>query len=164
MHTGRLNHSGASFSQTEVRPWSQYLSQGLDPASRRNLWDVVKAGRAGRGIVLTTHSMEEAEVLCDRLGIFVDGRLVCVGAPKEIASRYGKYLVRPHLSQVPNKGGSKHAAPTVCSNVESCRYRPVGQGTRARHCCWECSESGRDVRVQVTFSSPWRFVWCRCSP
>lgn len=68
--------------------------QGLDPASRRNLWDVVKAGRAGRGIILTTHSMEEAEVLCDRLGIFVDGRLVCIGAPKEIASRYGKYLVR----------------------------------------------------------------------
>jgi len=41
--------------------------QGLDPASRRNLWDVVKAGRAGRAIVLTTHSMEEAEVLCDHL-------------------------------------------------------------------------------------------------
>lgn len=38
--------------------------------------------------------MEEAEVLCDRLGIFVDGRLVCVGAPKAIAARYGTYLVR----------------------------------------------------------------------
>ena len=54
----------------------------MDPASRRNLWGVVKAARAGRGIILTTHSMEEAEVLCDRLGIFVDGRLVCVGAPR----------------------------------------------------------------------------------
>jgi ABC-type multidrug transport system ATPase subunit len=69
-------------------------AQGLDPASRRNLWDVVKAGRAGRGIILTTHSMQEAEVLCDRLGIFVDGRLVCIGPPKEVAARYGKYLVR----------------------------------------------------------------------
>ena len=68
-------------------------AQGLDPASRRNLWDVVKAGRAGRGIILTTHSMQEAEVLCDRLGIFVDGRLVCIGQPKEVAARYGKYLV-----------------------------------------------------------------------
>ena len=55
---------------------------------------MVKAGRAGRGIILTTHSMEEAEVLCDRLGIFVDGRLVCVGAPKAIAARYGTYLAR----------------------------------------------------------------------
>jgi len=68
-------------------------STGLDPASRRNLWDVVKQSREGRGIVLTTHSMEEAEVLCDRLGIFVDGRLICVGAPKEITARYGGYLV-----------------------------------------------------------------------
>lgn len=68
---------------------------GLDPASRRNLWDVVKQSREGRGIVLTTHSMEEAEVLCDRLGIFVDGRLICVGAPKEITARYGGYLVSP---------------------------------------------------------------------
>jgi ABC-type multidrug transport system ATPase subunit len=40
--------------------------QGLDPASRRNLWDVVKSNKAGRAIVLTTHSMEEAEMLCDR--------------------------------------------------------------------------------------------------
>ncbi|GBF94154.1 ABC transporter A family [Raphidocelis subcapitata] len=68
-------------------------STGLDPASRRNLWDVVKASKAGRGIVLTTHSMEEAETLCDRLGIFVDGQLVCIGNPKEITSRYGGYLV-----------------------------------------------------------------------
>ena len=76
-------------------PYTVYfvLTQGLDPASRRNLWDVVKAARTGRGIILTTHSMEEAEVLCDRLGIFVDGRLVCVGAPKAIAARYGTYLV-----------------------------------------------------------------------
>ncbi len=68
--------------------------QGLDPASRRNLWDVVKSSKRGRAIVLTTHSMEEAEMLCDRLGIFVDGRLVCIGNPREITSRYGGYLVR----------------------------------------------------------------------
>lgn len=36
--------------------------QGLDPASRRNLWEVVKKSRAGRGIVLTTHSMEEVRL------------------------------------------------------------------------------------------------------
>ena len=36
--------------------------QGLDPASRRNLWDVVKNAKRNRGIILTTHSMEEAEV------------------------------------------------------------------------------------------------------
>ncbi|EFJ52407.1 hypothetical protein VOLCADRAFT_79211 [Volvox carteri f. nagariensis] len=68
-------------------------STGLDPASRRNLWDVVRANKDGRAIILTTHSMEEAEILCDRLGIFVDGQLVCIGNPREITSRYAGYLV-----------------------------------------------------------------------
>jgi len=68
-------------------------STGLDPSSRQNLWSVVKSAKAGRGIILTTHSMEEAAVLCDRLGIFVNGQLVCIGAPKELTARYGGYLV-----------------------------------------------------------------------
>ncbi|KAL7139200.1 hypothetical protein ABFS83_09G034600 [Erythranthe nasuta] len=62
---------------------------GLDPASRNMLWDVVKRAKQNRAIILTTHSMEEAEYLCDRLGIFVDGRLQCVGNPKELKGRYG---------------------------------------------------------------------------
>eukprot|EP00798_Chlamydomonas_sp_ICE-L_P006110 gene6110-2714_t len=68
-------------------------STGLDPNSRRNLWNVVLGNKAGRAMILTTHSMDEAEALCDRLGIFVDGQLVCIGDPKEITSRYGGYLV-----------------------------------------------------------------------
>ncbi|KAI3974934.1 hypothetical protein MKX01_005045 [Papaver californicum] len=64
-------------------------STGLDPSSRNNLWSVVKRFKENRAIILTTHSMEEAEVLCDRLGIFVDGSLQCVGNPKELKRRYG---------------------------------------------------------------------------
>uniref|UniRef100_K3ZQI4 ABC transporter domain-containing protein n=1 Tax=Setaria italica TaxID=4555 RepID=K3ZQI4_SETIT len=64
-------------------------STGLDPASRNNLWNVVKEAKRNRAIILTTHSMEEAEVLCDRLGIFVDGDFQCLGNPKELKARYG---------------------------------------------------------------------------
>lgn len=64
-------------------------STGLDPASRNNLWNVVKRAKQNRAIILTTHSMEEAEHLCDRLGIFVDGSLQCIGNPKELKGRYG---------------------------------------------------------------------------
>ncbi|XP_024973039.1 ABC transporter A family member 7-like isoform X1 [Cynara cardunculus var. scolymus] len=64
-------------------------STGLDPASRNNLWNVVKQAKQNRAIILTTHSMEEAEHLCDRLGIFVDGSLQCIGNPKELKGRYG---------------------------------------------------------------------------
>ncbi|XP_050150436.1 ABC transporter A family member 7-like isoform X2 [Malus sylvestris] len=68
-------------------------STGLDPASRNNLWTVVKRAKQGRAIILTTHSMEEAEVLCDRLGVFVDGSLQCIGNPKELKARYGGFYV-----------------------------------------------------------------------
>ncbi|KAL6599302.1 hypothetical protein ACP70R_045796 [Stipagrostis hirtigluma subsp. patula] len=64
-------------------------STGLDPASRNNLWNVVKEAKRNRAIILTTHSMEEAEVLCDRLGIFVDGSFQCLGNPNELKGRYG---------------------------------------------------------------------------
>ncbi|CAL5374698.1 unnamed protein product [Camellia sinensis] len=64
-------------------------STGLDPASRNSLWNVVKRAKQNRAIILTTHSMEEAEHLCDRLGIFVDGNLQCIGNPKELKGRYG---------------------------------------------------------------------------
>ncbi|KAF0913255.1 hypothetical protein E2562_020406 [Oryza meyeriana var. granulata] len=65
-------------------------STGLYPSSsRNNLWNVVKEAKRSRAVVLTTHSMEEAEVLCDRLGIFVDGDFQCLGNPKELKARYG---------------------------------------------------------------------------
>ncbi|KAJ4968890.1 hypothetical protein NE237_015591 [Protea cynaroides] len=64
-------------------------STGLDPASRKNLWKVIKHAKQDTAIILTTHSMEEAEFLCDRLGIFVDGSLQCIGNPKQLKARYG---------------------------------------------------------------------------
>ncbi|GAV76932.1 ABC_tran domain-containing protein/ABC2_membrane_3 domain-containing protein [Cephalotus follicularis] len=64
-------------------------STGLDPFSRNSLWNVVKRAKQDRAIILTTHSMEEAEALCDRLGIFVDGSLQCIGNAKELKGRYG---------------------------------------------------------------------------
>lgn len=68
-------------------------STGLDPASRRLLWDVVKKTKRERAVVLTTHSMEEAEVLCDRLGIFVGGEMACLGGPRQLVGAHGGYLV-----------------------------------------------------------------------
>ncbi|CAM6105629.1 unnamed protein product [Calypogeia fissa] len=68
-------------------------STGLDPSSRYNLWNVVKQAKKDRAIILTTHSMEEAEALCDRLGIFVDGQLQCIGDSKELTARYGGVYV-----------------------------------------------------------------------
>jgi ABC-type multidrug transport system ATPase subunit len=61
---------------------------GLDPHSRRQLWRVIRGARAGRAVVLTTHSMEEAETLCSRIAIMAHGRLCCIGSPVHLKNRH----------------------------------------------------------------------------
>ena len=63
-------------------------SAGLDPVSQRNLWNLIKATMAGRAVVLTTHSMVEADFLCDRIGIMVQGQLRCLGTSDHLKQRY----------------------------------------------------------------------------
>ncbi|MEZ0239810.1 MAG: ATP-binding cassette domain-containing protein [Chloroflexota bacterium] len=61
---------------------------GLDPAARRQLWDIVRQLRSeGRSVLLTTHYMEEAEVLCDRLAIMDHGRILEMGTVGELVSK-----------------------------------------------------------------------------
>ncbi|KAF2070624.1 hypothetical protein CYY_008063 [Polysphondylium violaceum] len=64
-------------------------STGLDVASRKQLWDIINFYKRKCAILLTTHAMEEAEHLSDRLGIFVSGALRCIGTTSELKSRYG---------------------------------------------------------------------------
>jgi ABC-2 type transport system ATP-binding protein len=62
---------------------------GLDPQSRRQLWDVVEQLRhAGRSVLLTTHYMDEAERLCDRVAVVERGKVIAVGTPRELIHRY----------------------------------------------------------------------------
>jgi ABC-2 type transport system ATP-binding protein len=61
---------------------------GLDPAARRSLWDLVEQLKIqGKTILLTTHYMEEAEVLCDRLAIMDHGHIIEMGTVGEVVSR-----------------------------------------------------------------------------
>ncbi|HXV76332.1 MAG TPA: ABC transporter ATP-binding protein [Candidatus Polarisedimenticolaceae bacterium] len=63
---------------------------GLDPQSRRRIWQVVAALRArGRTVLLTTHYMEEAERLCDRVAIIDRGRVIALGTPRELIASLG---------------------------------------------------------------------------
>ncbi len=63
---------------------------GLDPASRRQLWDLIRRfQQEGRTILLTTHYMVEAERLCDRVAIFDQGKVIAEGTPKELIATLG---------------------------------------------------------------------------
>jgi len=64
-------------------------SAGLDPVSRRNLWNVILRTMSHRSVVLTTHSMEEAEALCGRIAIMVKGQVRAVGTKQHLKSTLG---------------------------------------------------------------------------
>lgn len=58
---------------------------GLDPQARRNLWDLIKDIRAkGTTVIITTHYMDEAEVLCDRIAIIDSGRIIALNTPDQL--------------------------------------------------------------------------------
>jgi len=61
---------------------------GLDPQARRNLWDLVEEIRKkGITVILTTHYLEEAEVLCDRVAIMDDGKIIALDTPKNLVKQ-----------------------------------------------------------------------------
>ena len=63
---------------------------GLDPQARRHLWDLVdELKHAGRTIILTTHYMEEAERLCDRVAIMDHGKVIALGTPQQLIASVG---------------------------------------------------------------------------
>jgi ABC-2 type transport system ATP-binding protein len=73
---------------------------GLDPQAKRNLWDLVRElNKAGMTIVLTTHNMEEAEFLCDRLAIMDHGKIIAQGTPAQLIQQYA-----PDVPPVPRHG------------------------------------------------------------
>jgi ABC-2 type transport system ATP-binding protein len=63
---------------------------GLDPQSRRQLWDILRSFRAqGRTVLITTHYMDEAERLCDRVAVVDHGKVIALGSPQELIARLG---------------------------------------------------------------------------
>src|SRR5512136_1103787 len=63
---------------------------GLDPQSRRHLWDIIRNLRKeGRAVLLTTHYMDEAERLCDRVAVIDHGKIIALGSPAELITGLG---------------------------------------------------------------------------
>ena len=125
------------------------LTTGLDPQSRRAIWELVRGIRErGKTVLITTHLMEEAERLCDRVAIIEHGKIVDSGSPEELAGRHcptrtvvlatGNALAEEFLRRIP-------AVETVTR--EDSRFTIQGRGdqfvTDVIHCLSE-------NRVRVT--------------
>ncbi|CBI15254.3 hypothetical protein VitviT2T_026113 [Vitis vinifera] len=78
---------------------------GMDPITRRHVWDIIENAKKGRAIVLTTHSMEEADILSDRIGIMAKGRLRCIGTSIRLKSRFGTGFIA-HVSFTGSTNGN----------------------------------------------------------
>lgn len=68
-------------------------TSGLDPAARRALWDLLQAEKHGRTTLLTTHFMDEADLLGDRIAIMAGGELQCCGSSFFLKKKYGKFII-----------------------------------------------------------------------
>jgi ABC-2 type transport system ATP-binding protein len=83
---------------------------GLDPQSRRQLWDILRGFRAqGRTILITTHYMDEAERLCDRVAIVDHGKVIALGSPAELIAQLGG----EHLIEFVVNNGAKFNYPSL---------------------------------------------------
>jgi ABC-2 type transport system ATP-binding protein len=95
---------------------------GLDPQSRRQLWDIIRAfQRAGGTVLLTTHYMDEAERLCDRLAIVDHGQIIAEGTPADLIDRLGGH----HVVEFAVSGNSNGAG------LEAWRSLPGVESVRA---------------------------------
>ncbi|XP_049760992.1 phospholipid-transporting ATPase ABCA3-like [Elephas maximus indicus] len=80
-------------------------STGMDPVVRRLLWNLITQTReSGKAIIVTSHSMEECEVLCTRLAIMVKGKLMCLGSPQHLKNKFGQlYILKVKVKPDMNK-------------------------------------------------------------
>lgn len=77
---------------------------GLDPQVRRKIWDLIRRlNSQGITVLLTTHYIEEAELLCHRVGIMNKGKLIALGTPEELKTKVGKVVV-----EVPNHNETEY--------------------------------------------------------
>jgi ABC-2 type transport system ATP-binding protein len=94
---------------------------GLDPQSRRQLWEIIRAfQRDGGTVLLTTHYMDEAERLCDRLAIVDHGQIIAEGSPADLIDRLGGHHV-VEFSVSGNSDGAAFEAWRGLPSVESVR-------------------------------------------
>jgi len=87
-------------------------STGVDPVARRNLWSIIGGiQRNGQSVVLTSHSMEECEALCDRLAIMVNGQFQCFGSSSHLKKKFGQgFTILTKIPATGDEGGDVELA------------------------------------------------------
>ena len=121
------------------------LTTGLDPQARRAIWELVRGIRdRGKTVFLTTHLMEEAEKLCDRVAIIEHGRIIDVGAPAELVDRHVPERSVVLVSEDEHAGAALEQVPHVRSVTrDGIRYTLAGTGEQFVSSVIECLSENR---------------------
>ena len=105
---------------------------GLDPQSRRQLWDIIRAfQRDGGTVMLTTHYMDEAERLCDRLAIVDHGQIIAEGSPADLIERLGGHHVVEFSVSGDSDGGNGDAGIGDGAGLQAWNGLPSVESVRA---------------------------------
>ena len=105
---------------------------GLDPETKRHMWSLIDAAKPGRSIVLTTHSMEEADALSDRIGIMAYGSLRCIGSSLHLKAKFGTGH-KVDLVMEDGKRSTRWLSWRNCSLKGREQQQRVGQGEQHEH-------------------------------
>ncbi len=104
---------------------------GLDPQSRRQLWDIIREfQRAGGTVLLTTHYMDEAERLCDRLAIVDHGEIIAAGSPADLIERLGGHHVVEFAVSAKTKTKTKTTGNSEGAELAAWRGLPSVESVR----------------------------------
>jgi ABC-2 type transport system ATP-binding protein len=131
------------------------LTTGLDPQARRAIWDLVRGIRErGKTVVLTTHLMEEAERLCDRVAIIEHGRIVDIDTPGRLVSRHCPERTVTLATDDPGAEAHLRAIPRVDAITRhDSRFTILGRGddlvTEVIHCLSENRIRVTDFRTEL---------------
>jgi ABC-2 type transport system ATP-binding protein len=131
------------------------LTTGLDPQARRTIWELVRGIRArGKTVFLTTHLMEEAERLCDRVAIIDRGRLVDLGTPADLVRRHCPTATVVIVTEAPGAAAAFAAIPGVTSvaqdgDTHTIRGAAGGLVTEVIRCLAARRIDVRDVRTEL---------------
>jgi len=98
---------------------------GMDPVHRRQVWNIINKAKKGRAVILTTHSMEEADILGDRIAILAKGRLRCLGSSIRLKRKFGTgYKITTTFTGADNLYASAKIMQPLPENVD----QPSGDG------------------------------------
>ncbi|NLA39644.1 MAG: ATP-binding cassette domain-containing protein [Methanomicrobiales archaeon] len=125
-------------------------TQGLDPQTRLRMWDYIRqVNAAGTTIFLTTHYMDEADMLSDRISIIDHGRIVITGTPEELKNTLGKDVIYLETGDDAKAREALRGVLEIRSITESPRGLSITISSDGSHCLPGIVERVRDAGIEI---------------